>query len=783
MVRGRCEPLNGSLAAAALARVPGLSDGLPDLRLPPHDRQVSFPIASTELLSPLVDRALRGAVDEALAEMREVPADELERKLQDDPLTRALVRLLEEGLGLSVGAGALVALEYVRSCSSRMAAPTPLLVEGVRRLGDLGAAARTVALRSVAAAMSARLAVASAALARAGVRVPALVTMLTDAPLVWVLPYGAPLPIDLELAVGALGPPDDEVLLQAASVAFDLVVGGVLARVGDRTIGPRDAPLSLRFCLPALKASGAGAALARLRGEPDAWTVVLPQLSSWVDAAALVRAGLSAAAVDSLLRVDVAVALASKIAEAARAWQAAQVVACVLAAIAPTGEPSVARQLLLPRGQAVSATVVAVSTGMVAAAMGEQIALSPEIRSLFAAWNEGAGSAAVSSLDGPIAWFVFTDPIAAVRFAATVGERSAAGLPPPAVSVATGPITGGSDGAVLRLAGGVVQEALSLLAHLPRPRRPPSLLGHKELVLDRGRLAGHAAALDGATVDLLCGAALTPIPGLVPPGVHAAWEFDGGVLVVVPIPALPGASGAVQLTFAEWTALASGASAVPSAAGPAPLRSRAKAVPVVVATPDAAPAPPGNPFDDEAGPTSILGPAPAPHRHPSSANPFDDAFGIPVGDDKAPPPSAPPPAYFEGMAGFDITNESPAASGPDAGFPLPAFSGEPSPVTAAVLDPKPTRVPVVDFDVLLAGYACYIERDRVVFGRPYGTRLVDMHAFDTDGNLDRAYLAFMQAKILEGFAPQAELSGELARTVTVMPLDLERLRAAWRALT
>ncbi len=854
MVRGRCEPLSGSLAAAALVRVPSLCDGLPDLPLPPNDRPITFPVASSELLAPLVDRALRAAVDEALAEMRPIPAEELARRLQDDSLTRALSRLLEEGLGLSPGAGSLVALDYARACSSRFAAPTPLLVDGVRRVADLPPPARAAALRAVASTMSARLAVACAELAGVGLRVPSLVTMLTDTPLVWVLPHSTPLPIDLDLAVAALGSSEEDALMSAASVAFDHVVSGVLARVADRTLDARDASLSLRFCLPALQASGTRDALARLRGEPDAWTVVLPQLSGWVDDAGLVRAGVPAAAASELLRVDVAVAVASTIAQAARGWQAAQVVACVLAAIAPTGESSVSRQLLLPRGQPVHATVVAVSTGMIAAATSEQVALSREVTSLFAAWKEVTGAAAVSSLEGPIAWFVFTDAIAAVRFAATVGARSPTGLPPPAAAVATGPLSGGSDGEVLRLAGPAVQDALSLLAHLPLPGRPASFLGHKQIILDRGRLAGHAAALDGATLDLLRAAALTPVPGAVPPGVHAAWEFDGGVLVVVPIAELPDASAAVQMTFADWTVLASAASPPLSGAGAAPARPRPKPAQVAEAKPNApaappapqapatearpealateakpeaqaaagrpegshevrrpkraavddapvsapvratvpmepvhvpasAPVPAGNPFNDDAEPTSIPGPASPAREHVSSSNPFDDAFGIPVGDQKAPPPAAPPPAYFEGVAGFDIVTEASPPEEPGAAFALPEFSGEPSPVSAALVERKPKRAPVVDFNFLLAGYACYVERDRVVFGRPYGTRLVDMHAFDADGNLDRAYLAFVQAKIREGFVPQTELSGELPRTVTVMPLDLERLGVAWRALT
>jgi hypothetical protein len=60
---------------------------------------------------------------------------------------------------------------------------------------------------------------------------------------------------------------------------------------------------------------------------------------------------------------------------------------------------------------------------------------------------------------------------------------------------------------------------------------------------------------------------------------------------------------------------------------------------------------------------------------------------------------------------------------------------------------------------------------------------VDLHVYDTGGDLERAYVNFMEAKIREGFIPQTELTGELPRTVTVMPLDQDRLADAWRALT
>ena len=115
-------------------------------------------------------------------------------------------------------------------------------------------------------------------------------------------------------------------------------------------------------------------------------------------------------------------------------------------------------------------------------------------------------------------------------------------------------------------------------------------------------------------------------------------------------------------------------------------------------------------------------------------------------------------------------------------FALPVLDSPPE----AAREPeakKSKRPATLDFQFLLGGYACYVERGRVAFGRPYGTGIIDLHAFDTSGDLDRAYLAFVEAKIAEGFIPRTDLTGDLPRGVTVMPLDQERLATAWRNLS
>jgi hypothetical protein len=95
---------------------------------------------------------------------------------------------------------------------------------------------------------------------------------------------------------------------------------------------------------------------------------------------------------------------------------------------------------------------------------------------------------------------------------------------------------------------------------------------------------------------------------------------------------------------------------------------------------------------------------------------------------------------------------------------------------------RPTPVPGMDFGFLLKGYAWFVEKREAVFGRPYGTRMVDRHVYVHTGDPDAAYMAFLQDKISEGFVPRADLIGDLPRGVTLMPLDTERLDRAWRSM-
>ncbi len=91
--------------------------------------------------------------------------------------------------------------------------------------------------------------------------------------------------------------------------------------------------------------------------------------------------------------------------------------------------------------------------------------------------------------------------------------------------------------------------------------------------------------------------------------------------------------------------------------------------------------------------------------------------------------------------------------------------------------------PTMDFEFLLKGYCAFIDGGQMVFGRPYGARIVDRHAYAYYGDVDDAYCAFLKDKIAEGFAPRTELVGDLPRGTTLAPLESDRLTKAWRVLS
>ncbi len=195
--------------------------------------------------------------------------------------------------------------------------------------------------------------------------------------------------------------------------------------------------------------------------------------------------------------------------------------------------------------------------------------------------------------------------------------------------------------------------------------------------------------------------------------------------------------------------------------------------PFATAATDAAPADPvaGDPFT--AGSGARIPPAPA-------ADPFgDDPFGgyAPPATAGADPFASAPRA--DARASAEPTGDPFSGAQEDRfTFPQPENASRPSNARAAE---RPSAT--LDFDFLLKGYACFFEKKEAVFGRPYGTRIVDRHVYPYSGDPDAAYLAFLQDKIREGFVPRADMMGDLPRGVTLMPLDAEKLQRAWKDLS
>lgn len=852
-------------AAYALSLVPSLVDALPDVPLGRDDRAVSFPVVCGGLLTGLVERALRGAVDEALTDIRPPPAEELATRLQSDPLTQALRRLIGEGLTLSPAAGALAGLEYVRLCAHHLTNPGPLLREGVGKVRAEPAWVAGTLFGRVIAPFQARLAAACFDLARAGIRVPAILTTLAASPLAFAPPDTArdvPLASALLNHDVATASEASTRALEVGFAAFDEVIVGLLERLGQKRASADDQAFALRFCVGELLARGADSARAALAMEPDAYALVLPQLSRWLDAPALVELGLAADEATNLLRPETGVAIGAQLRVALRAMASADILVQVLRALTAAGDTTIEARLTMPRGQPAQGTVVAVATGNLRAAVAEPTALPREVTDAVASWRAALGSGVLGVDDGTIAWFVFAEAAQALRFALSLRDRPSAGLPTPASAIASGPLSGGTDGATVRLAGPTVQDAVRLLAHVPMSTRPAGLIETSRLAAVDGVLSGSGVAIDASTLAELREANLRRAPEGRPPGfaVVDAWEGEDGIILVTALHGAARAYEATRLTFSDWEALcASGAAApAPVVEKPEPAKPAKIELPASPVAPKAAPvkpvmtvvAPPPPPPPEPARPPSTppaewAAPAQAPRppaesthevRRPkrSASNPVvagppavsteliapalliepdpapavvtsgdggGDPFASFIEGPASDPVSARRPALQSGdpFASDPFASESPGVSaaafldesvereaermgGPADGFALPVLESPPE----AAREPeakKSKRPATLDFQFLLGGYACYVERGRVAFGRPYGTRIIDLHAFDTAGDLDRAYQAFVEAKIAEGFIPRTDLTGDLPRGVTVMPLDQERLATAWRNLS
>ncbi|MBM4389513.1 MAG: hypothetical protein FJ090_00195 [Deltaproteobacteria bacterium] len=897
--------VEGAGASAALAALPALVDGLPELRPTGDGRAMpQIPVACGAVLNGAIERALRDVLDGALADLPPVPADEEARKLATDPVVALLRHLLLEAHPVSPGACVVMALEYARVCASQLVDPGALVAEQVRQFRALPAAKRHVAHARVAHAMRARLSVAIVEEARAGRAPSALLAALAANPLPYLFGRGA---FDAELDLGLLhavvggSVPSEQVA--AAVAALRHAVGLALARLATRKATADDQALALRACVPQLVEQGPAAAADVLAADPDTWAFVLPNLARFSDQEQLVAAGLTADQARALLRVDVAMAVAASMRATLLALRAWDVLTTLTTALAPVRDDDpVERRLVVPRGRPVEATVVAVLLSG-ARAMGDGTSLPDAASTAWESWTASAEGALRVDL-GVVGLVIFGDPVVAARFAASLRDRGTGTIPVPPISVATGRVTGGTDGGTVRVGGPAVSEAMRLLPSGPLSARPEGMHSLARLAVYAGQLSGAGVVVDVVTTEALRRSGLQPHPSKRRPrgvAVREVWDSEEGLLVLVDIPALEGGFELVRVSPADWSALLDapipveptldpsvppaselsraqsrhrwGPCAPEDAAAPLAYEGEsdddlpsnqdqctatsldggydgtwgARPTPGTAATPSgSAPAPPAPPSSPPLAPAGTdttappASPAPPPQRArpreiivpelsedpfgfavdapPAMADPFgggvasdtaageggfSDIFGVPAAPVDAPQPKpGPPPTMAPPMLSgddFSLTveeDEGDELSSPflradgrevaeeHVAFALPeGVSGGENRAIEELAPTKGPKLAAVDFGFVLNGYACYVLHERVVFGRPYGTRLIDHHAYDTGSNLDRAYQIFLQDKIREGFIPQTEMVGDLPRGVTVMPLEPERLAAAWRALT
>ncbi|MBK9366907.1 MAG: hypothetical protein IPN01_11385 [Deltaproteobacteria bacterium] len=125
----------------------------------------------------------------------------------------------------------------------------------------------------------------------------------------------------------------------------------------------------------------------------------------------------------------------------------------------------------------------------------------------------------------------------------------------------------------------------------------------------------------------------------------------------------------------------------------------------------------------------------------------------------------------EGLSDLPSARVSPAAP------PAAPQQAAPSAAEAAKVAKAPGGG--ADLGYLFAGYITYRSGEgRVVFARPYGDRLVDVHEYTVSRDLDEAYQSFLKDKISEGFMLRTDLvrarpaQGELAE------LELDRVSRA-----
>lgn len=127
-------------------------------------------------------------------------------------------------------------------------------------------------------------------------------------------------------------------------------------------------------------------------------------------------------------------------------------------------------------------------------------------------------------------------------------------------------------------------------------------------------------------------------------------------------------------------------------------------------------------------------------------------------------------------------SEAPAF--PDLGITLDEPYEEPSLLAeepSVASEPSTPSTPAItrrDLDFLFQGYVVVRLTNETVFGRSYGSTLVDVHRYPTD-HTRQAYLSFAKDKIRERFSPSSEDTWTLSSRDRADPLSLDQMMLAF----
>ncbi len=538
----------------ALRVLPELSDGLPAVCGPSGAPQIATAVAGP--MRAVVAELIPGLVAAGQAQSWAPKG-----ALDDDPAVVALAGFIEQGAALSPGAAVVPILEFIRQIVG-IQAESPLMA--FHAFGS-----PPDALARIAGAVQARISAACVRAARAQ-RVPALAWALANSPLLPLYGRGT---LDRDPAwtrtAALLGIPLPEGTCEAVAVALRLLVLGVATRRAAGRSTPDDAGILLRHLTPARLGVGTEAATKELLGDPEALAAILPALARFMDAKALVGAGVDASRAARLVTVETGIATASALIELIGEMRSWDVMSQLVVAVVDA--PALA--LWVPRAEAAPVLVVAVRFGRAQTLLAQTLlAQTPPAESPpAAAWlgrvRERPGALVADG--GAVTLAVFADPLEGLRFALDLVEQ----VDGAAVGIGYGALVGGTDGAATRVCGPAVEAATRWVAHSPAVDRT-ARSGCSALAVEAGWLSGAGVGIATAAADAIReiqfnrglltaadGARANEARAVRSLQVVRVFGMGADVVVVAGIPGVTGGHEILRMPPAAWRALAGGVDA------------------------------------------------------------------------------------------------------------------------------------------------------------------------------------------------------------------------------